>query len=116
MSKFLNVSNHPSFYWLEDQVEAALHLIRSTNREDIIDIQFPNVPPTASKKEVEAIGRQVIKQINKMDDVEYAHIMGEMSLVYFLVRNLNLKVVVSTTERIELDGKKEFKFVQFREY
>jgi hypothetical protein len=133
--KFLNISNHPSYYWLEDQVEAALHLINSTNREDIVDIQFPNVPPTATKEEVAEIGDSIIERINKMDDVGCIHIMGEMNLTYFLVTEIaevdadsfqhyNLrpwfKVVASTTERMvqELDGKKtvQFKFVQFREY
>ena len=47
---FINISNHPSSKWSQEQIIAAKKL-----GGDIIDIPFPIVPTRSSTKEIEAI-------------------------------------------------------------
>ena len=114
--RFLNISNHPSARWDEKQKQAAL----SFGAGEIVDIQFPNVPPTSTERELEELCRLITGTISQQDIV---HVMGEMGLTYKIVSVLRAKQVEtfhSTTERIveEVDGKKvvRFEFVQFRPY
>ena len=116
---FVNISNHPSPKWGEDQLSAAKAL-----GGDIRDIQFPNVPASASMAEVAALAATLVEQCAPGDVVM---IMGETSLVYTTIRSLLAKgarVVVTTTERrsVEVtnpDGSVTktavFGFVAFRE-
>lgn len=118
-SKFINLSNHPSNGWSEEQQQAALRL------GDIVDLQFPPVNPTMATDQVKKMADELVTTIlgyGKPADLT-VHIMGEMTLSYNIVAalcQLGVCCVASTTERIvtEVDGKKvsEFHFVQFREY
>ncbi|OGS40519.1 MAG: hypothetical protein A3K77_00815 [Euryarchaeota archaeon RBG_13_31_8] len=115
---FLNISNHPSTKWGEEQYIAACRL-----GKEIIDIPFPNVPPQASESEVRDLMISLIREVNQYKDPA-CHVMGEQGLTYALVRKLidaRLHVYHSTTERIVVDGESgqktaQFKFVQFRRY
>jgi hypothetical protein len=118
-SIFINLSNHPSSGWSEEQQQAARRL------GDIVDLQFPPVDPEMTTGQVKVMADELVAAIleyGKPTDLT-VHVMGEMTLTYSIVAALSqqgVRCVASTTERIvtEVDGKRvsEFHFVQFREY
>ena len=116
---FINFSNHPSSGWGDEQKAQA------GRYGQVVDLPFPAVAPAATTSDIERLARASVAHILDMgggSDIT-VHIMGEMTLVYHIVRRLKrrgVRCVASTTERVvtEVDGKKvsEFHFVQFREY
>jgi len=127
--KFVNISNHPSSRWSEDQREAALRLAREEARRrgfegdvEIIDIPFPEVDPLMDTSGVVSLARSLAAGVPEGTLV--AMVQGEYTLVYSLVHLLQgrgVLVCAATSRRVvtELgDGRKiaEFKFVQFRFY
>jgi hypothetical protein len=111
----LNLSNHPSANWAEEQLAAA--------GGTVIDLAFPQVAPDGDEAYIESLANEYLDEILKMDNVEAVHIMGEMNFTYSLVNKLkahNIKCVASTTKRetVEENGVKisKFKFVKFRNY
>ena len=119
----LNISNHNSKNWSNDQIEAALKM---SGWDKIVDIEFPNVNPTWGTFEVKCAAASVVYAANKIveKNSKVAHVMGEMGMTMELVRRLQKDgwtVVHSTTERITETGKdgsitKLFVFKQFRIY
>ena len=116
---FINLSNHPSSGWSEEQSAAA------GAHGEIVDMAFPVVAPDATHEQVKVLAEQCVTEIlaQSSGGVTTVHVMGEMTLTYRIVRLLKrrgIRCVASTTERrvTEVDGKKlsEFRFVQFREY
>ena len=92
---------------------------------EVVDMPFPPVEPSASTSDVELLARACVARIMEQAHSRKTtvHVMGEMTLIYHIVRRLKrrgIRCVASTTERkvVEVDGKKisEFHFVQFREY
>ena len=118
---FINISNHPSKNWGEEQIAAAVEAARISGREEIIDIPFPNVPPTVTERDLEKMAREITAEISPADVV---HVMGEMGLTLKIANDLRragVDVVHSTTERVSVengDGSKtvQFRFIQFRPY
>lgn len=119
---FVNISNHHSSKWSEEQRRAAMEL-----GGEIVDIPFPNVPPAAGEGDLMDLSDALISKIKTLEeceDVVVVHVMGEAGLTYRVVNDiyLDFKItcVYSTTERIveEKDGQKisTFKFVKFRSY
>jgi len=118
-SIFINLSNHPSSGWSEEQMEAA------NKYGKVQDLPFPDIKPSYDSKEVEEMAEQYLDKILKLGNPAdiTVHIMGEMVFTYKLVAKLKengILCVASTTERItsEKDGVKTsvFKFRKFREY
>lgn len=120
----INLSNHPSTRWNDKQMQTA-----KAQFGNVKDIQFPNIPPAATSKEVQKMTKTYVQQIRTLakepqNQPFAAHVMGEMTFMYRVVKLLrrsNIKCVASTTERDTIenpDGSKTFKFsfVQFREY
>lgn len=134
MAVFMNVSNHPSSRWEKEQLDAA---------GDVVDVAFPNVPPTATEEEIAALAEKVCEDVvnlraqtlgwyeNQLDEEEVqlffeksrrVLVQGEFSLcneVWKRLTALGFQPVVATSERKSVDlgdGKKTtvFKFVQFR--
>lgn len=118
---FINISNHPSIAWKEEQIsEAQIY-------GEIMDIPFPNIPPQMDTEEMKSIVDYYIRKIEvltigKTEDM-LIHVMGESVFSFMLIVSLlqkKYKVVASTTERIvSYEGevkRTEFKFVRFREY
>jgi hypothetical protein len=129
---FFNISHHPSNKWDKSQIEAAT-IDPIGNKLKIIDIQFPAVLSSFTKSDIMKICNRYINRVlsliqeetgesYKMDNSVTAHIMGEYSLFYYLVKAFKengFRVVVSTTDKItnrENNGQKiKFVFKQFRE-
>jgi len=117
---FLNLSNHPSSEWGEEQRKAA------EQYGDIEDMPFPQVDPDADEKKIEELAERITEEILKKAEAHdiTVHIMGEMCLTFAVVSRLTthgIRCVSSTTERIveQLpDGSKrtKFHFWRFREY
>ncbi len=117
MQKFINVSNHPSAKWSAEQAQAALAIAP----DGMQDIQFPNVPPTATEADVAVMAESICAQI---PDGSVVMASGEFTLTYAITKRLRARgitVVAATTNRVMKDlgdGRKEaqFVFVQFRAF
>ena len=120
---FVNYSNHVSSRWAASQLEAA----RAYG--DVIDIPFAQVPPTATKAEVDALAEKAVDEILDAKP-SIAMVQGEMTLVYNVVRRLEargIKCVAACTRRrtdeevqklaaAGLTKEGMFEFMGFREY
>ena len=119
----INLSNHPSSAWSEEQAKAA-----NEKYGNIVDLQFPVVPPEADIDDVLEIAREYTQKcmvlIGNQKENSAVHVMGEMTFTYNVVRYLSHKAIIavaSTTERIvevDVSGQKTsvFRFKQFRKY
>ena len=122
---FINVSNHPSALWSENQISAARKL------GEVIDIAFPDVDPEYSTKEVMELAKGLYNEITAKMDEEggtpsstHIHIMGEMTLTYSLVPKLKeagFDCLAATSKRNVYYNEKnekvvDFNFKQFRQY
>jgi hypothetical protein len=118
-SVFINLSNHPSNNWNAKQSDAALSLA-----ERIMDIPFPNVPPTDTVEDVAKMVKDVlnsISEIGRWQDI-VIHVMGEATFVAQMVLTAppSVPLVCSTTQRVSVDkedGTKVsvFTFCKFRD-
>ena len=118
---FVNLSNHPSADWSEEQKKAALVY------GGIIDVPFPSVPSSCSDKAMQKLADKAVGAVGKAAyparEVT-VHVMGEMTLTYRIVNKLKargIRCLASTTNRMTNDlgnGEKisQFHFVEFREY
>jgi hypothetical protein len=117
----INLSNHPSTDWPDEQKTAAIEQFG-----EIWDLPFPSVNPKGDEEYIKSL---VNEYLVKIDDMicniasTNIHVMGEMTFSFAMVTALQQKgfsCVSSTTERIvkEENGVKtsEFKFVRFRNY
>lgn len=116
---FINLTNHPSESWSEEQQKAAQRY------GEIVDLSFPIVEPTYTKDDILLRVKECMDVIMGIkEDETVVHVMGEMTFTYNLVnvlKDAGVACLASTTERNTImtpDSKKisEFKFVQFREY
>ena len=115
---FINLTNHPSSGWSEEQLTAAKLY------GEVVDLSFPNIEPYFTSKDIYELADERVEGIKLLDIHPVVHVMGEMTFTYAVVsrlKALGISCVASTTERIVKmmsDGKKisEFKFVRFREY
>lgn len=117
----LNLSNHQSATWPEEQLQAA-----HQQYGDIKDMTFPDVKPEATQDDIEQLANDYLTKIQNIGSHEQVtvHIMGEMNFTFTLVSLLKANgytCIASTTQRVvkELgDNQKlsEFHFVQFRKY
>lgn len=118
---FVNLSNHPSADWSEEQKKAALAY------GGIIDVPFPSVPSSCSDKAMQKLADKAVGAVGKAAyparEVT-VHVMGEMTLTYRIVNKLKargIRCLASTSDRVANDlgnGEKisQFHFVEFRKY
>lgn len=113
----LNLSNHPSSTWPENQKKAA-----TEKYEFIEDLAFPQIDPKADEDVIEKLAEEFELKIRKKDPTA-VHIMGEMTFTYRLVnrlKSIGILCIASTTNRkvSEKNGVKTsvFEFVRFRSY
>lgn len=113
----LNLSNHPSSTWPENQKKAA-----TEKYEFIEDLAFPQIDPKADEDVIEKLAEEFELKIRKKDPTA-VHIMGEMTFTYRMVnrlKSIGIPCIASTTNRkvTEKNGVKTsvFEFVRFRSY
>lgn len=117
---FLNLSNHPSSNWSEEQLAAAQEY------GEIKDLHFPNIDENLDDEGIDALADEYLEKIKTESGSEpcTVHIMGEMTFTYALVNKLKAEgytCVASTSWRdVEImpDGSKQvkFHFCRFRKY
>jgi len=111
----INLTNHPSSAWGEEQRNAAIQQFGA-----IEDMCFPNIPPDSDTKEVEALAAAKYAEI-KLKEAELGekpviHVAGEQVYCFLLIQLLlkdGFRCITSTTER---DENKVFHFKRFRRY
>ena len=121
----INLSNHPSSKWGDEQ-----QLQAATKYGEVVDIPFPNIPPDWSHEQVHDCAwhyaNTVVYEQVPAGGKFAVHLMGETSFVVAFARywrdltDDEVDLLCSTTERIveEMpDGSKQstFRFVQFRQ-
>lgn len=118
---FLNVSNHPSALWDDNQRNTA------HTYGEVRDYPFPNIPPTATLHEVSVIAQEHARSITVLRP-DAVLCQGEFTFCFMLVMLLQSQgfLVLAacsercSTESILSDGTRKktllFRFVQFREY
>lgn len=119
-SVFINISNHPSSLWDDEQREAA------SSFGNIMDIGFPQIDPMSCDRDVAQLADEYAERVLRMAATQQVtvHVMGEMTFTFRLVGLLlanGIRCVASTTMRISEmlpDGSKRsvFRFRQFRDY
>lgn len=115
-NKFINFTNHPSELWEQNQIDSALTFGK------IIDIPFPNVPPTFTPKDIDELGLEYTNRI-LVENPTAVLCQGEFSLSYNIICRLkqnDIKVLTACSERNTIivgnEKRSIFSFVQFREY
>jgi hypothetical protein len=120
---FVNISNHPSANWSQDQKNAVYGQF-GTGR--IIDVPFPHVDPLDSTEAIEKIALALVTGVLEEHNPRFVMVQGEFTLTFTLTvlfQKAGLDVVVATSERkveeIVLPNgstqkKAIFSFVQFR--
>ena len=117
---FINLTNHPSGRWSDEQRKAAEQF------GEIVDVPFPLVNENATEAEIEQLANQYsasILNMGKSEDLT-VHVMGEQTFCFALVSKLQkegIRCVASCTKRdtfINEEGQKvaTFHFTRFREY
>ena len=114
----INLSNHPSALWAEEQRQACASF------GEIMDMAFPRVDPAWDEDDIALVADEVCSLLSCMEGVEAVHVAGEHTLTFAIVTRLlraGFRCLTSTTERMSVDlpdGKimKAFKFVRLREY
>lgn len=113
----INLSNHPSTNWPENQISRAVELY-----EQIEDLAFPIIDPNWSSEEVTQLVESYLQKIQRLNPTA-VHVMGELTFTYQMVarlKSIGIPSIASTTERkvIQSGNQKisEFIFVQFRPY
>ena len=116
----INLSNHPSEKWGEDQKNATFQKFG-----DIKDYHFPEINPEATTSEIRETAQKIFIEIRNANHSEYCiHLMGEFTFCYQFARLCEINAIpcfVSTTKReveIKENGEKisKFKFIKFRPY
>ena len=120
--KLINISNHNSNNWSKEQ---------KAGFDEIIDIQFPNVPANATTKDVILTAYDLLDKITDevlTEDELNIMLQGEFSLCYKLKELIDkaywtINYYIPTTERnvvesVNIDGATTknvtFQFVQWR--
>jgi hypothetical protein len=117
----INLSNHPSNKWPQQQIEAA------NQYGEIRDMPFPAIDPAASTDTVIGLAEGYLSEFEAMLGDNHlsgaVHVMGELTFCYALVNMLQkrgIRCVASTTERLVTENGNaktvEFNFCRFREY
>ena len=122
-TNFINLSNHPSTKWSEEQLNSAKQY-----SENIIDIPYPNIPQTATQEQIRDIMKDTLEKVVEANP-KTVMCMGENITCHNFVKELEdkgINVVVavtkpSGTKTIENpDGTTKqvsvFKFEGFRDY
>ncbi len=120
--QLINLTNHPSTQWDEEQLQAAIHY------GECVDIPFPSVDPEGDEEYLDRLTDEYLQKImdiaNNNNSSITVHLMGEMTFTVSLVeklQNVGITCISSTSKRESMDlgnGEKNitFKFVRFREY
>ncbi len=118
---FINLSNHPSSLWAEEQLKEAEKFGK------IKDVPFPFVSPYATENDIEKIAETIVCDIMK-EKPDAVMCQGEFSLSYAIISRLLQKEVTVLTACSEREAEEQildnggvkkiclYKFIKFRKY
>lgn len=117
----INLSNHPSYNWSEQQ------LIAARPYGTIIDMPFPVIDEKGDENYIISLAKEHCSNILKYTETSTVavHLMGEMTFTFALVKQLQalgITCIASTSKRMVIEdcnsGTKEvtFQFERFRKY
>mgnify|MGYP000167460128 CR=1 FL=1 len=120
---FVNLSNHPSQRWCQEQKEAVDKIVPDAQ---IMDYPFPSVDSSLNEAQILKLADQLADEIVVLEP-SAVMCQGEFGLTFALVSILKkngIKVVYSCSERKTTEHQTErgtekistFMFVKFREY
>lgn len=120
---FVNLSNHPSKKWCQEQKEAVGKIIPEAQ---IVDFPFPSVDSSLNEAQIFKLAEQLIAKITALAP-SVVMCQGEFGLTFCLVtllKKMGIKAVYGCSERITTEKQTEngtekvstFSFVKFREY
>ena len=69
---FINLTNHPSSGWSEEQLKAAQQY------GEIVDLSFPNIEPFFSSEDINELANEVVEGIMALDSNPVVHVMGDI--------------------------------------
>lgn len=117
---FINLTNHPSESWSEEQLKAARCF------GEIVDIPFPVIDENASEKDINRLADDYLNTILSKGDSDNltVHVMGEQTFCYAIISKLQkegIRCIASCTRRdvfVNEEGQavSTFHFSNFREY
>ena len=113
MKTFINMTNHPSAKWSDEQKRAA------SEYGIVVDYTPPSVSPYANEIEINDLAEEYLQKIidfSQEMEVTAIHAMGEQSFMFAFVKKAQahgFRCVVSTTVR---QPSNHFTFYQFRDY
>lgn len=114
----LNLSNHPSAFWPQKQIQEA-----EKHYSSIQDLPFPHIDPQGDEAQIQELALSYLDRILALQP-KAVHLMGELTFTLALVQLLQshgISCLASTTHRTTEDmpdGTKisRFEFVRFRHY
>ena len=121
-TNFINLSNHSSKNWSEEQLNSAKQY-----SENVIDIPYPNIPPTATQEQIKDIMKDTLEKVIDANP-KVVMCMGENITCHNFVKELeklNIQTVATVTKPVTEKVKNEdgtertiktFKFEGFRDY
>ncbi|MBO5699229.1 MAG: CRISPR-associated protein [Bacteroidaceae bacterium] len=118
---FINLTNHPSAMWGEQQLLAARQYGK------VEDMPFPEVDEKGDEAYISAIAEEYASRILRCNATHEVtvHLMGELTFTFALLKRLQhygIPCVASTSQRLvteDADGNKTevlFRFERFRRY
>ncbi len=102
MSLFINLSNHPSKNWNQEQ------LTEAEKYGKVIDYQFPVVSPYSTEAEINESADKIVAEISAMKP-SAVMCQGEYTLCFALVlklKALGIKVIASCSDRVTVEEQK----------
>lgn len=120
---FVNLSNHPSNKWCQEQKEAVGKIVPDAQ---IVDFPFPSVDSSLNEAQILKLAEQLLAEITALDPC-VVMCQGEFGLIYCIVtlmKKMGIKTVYGCSERITTEKQTKngiekistFSFVKFREY
>ena len=113
----INLSNHPSALWSQEQINAA------SVYGEIFDISFPAVNPDATPQEIASMAEKLTSEVlfvlankKELNFPSAVHIMGELSLCFSTIIRLqknHITCLCATTTRMVITDENNNKISQF---
>ena len=92
---FVNLTNHPSERWSEEQREAAEEYGK------IVDIPFPNISPQADEEDLMQLVDEYYEKIQELNDNQIVVlIQGEMTFTYRMVEKLKSEYLLHSVQEL----------------
>lgn len=119
---FINLSNHPSVRWTQEQYEAA------GKYGEVVDIPFPSIEANGTTEYFDEMVEAYVGKVLELDSDPVVMVQGEFVFTFRIVNKLKEKGIICLAAETKREVKEEtdaegnqlktsvFKFEQFMEY